>query len=99
MLEIKKEKNGSQFTATLAGRIDSTTSSELEDALAGEFEGITKVVFDMAKITYISSAGLRVILGARKAVGEDGQLTILNANEEVREIFEVTNLDNIIDIA
>ena len=98
MLEIKKEKDGSKITISLAGRIDSMTSAKLEESLAGEFDGMDEVILDMSEVSYISSAGLRVLLGARKAVGSGASFAVENANEDLRGIFEVTKLMQLLNV-
>lgn len=98
VLEITKERNDSQLTVTLVGRIDSTTAPELEASLEDELKNVTDVVFEAAELTYISSAGLRVILATRKALGSGGSVEVLNPCEEVRGIFEVTKLDRLVTV-
>ena len=61
-------------------------------------DGATEVAFDFAKLEYISSAGLRVLLAAHKAFSQKGGMTITNANEAVLEIFEVTGFKDILNI-
>ncbi len=98
MLDIKKEKTGSAMTVVLSGRIDSLTAPELEKSLMPELEGVTDLVFDIADISYISSAGLRVLLAADKIVGEVGEVCIKNASQDVRDIFQVTKFDLLMNI-
>lgn len=98
MLEITKEKDGCRITISLVGRIDSMTSAKLEESLTGEFDGMNEVVFDMSEVSYVSSAGLRVLLSARKAVSSDASFAIENASEDVRGIFEVTKLMQLLNV-
>ncbi len=98
MLDIMKEKSGSAMTVVLEGRIDSLTAPDLEKSLMPDLEGVTELVFDVAGISYISSAGLRVLLAADKSVGEDGDVCIVGASQEVRDIFQVTKFDLLMDI-
>ena len=82
----------------LDGRLDTTTAPQLEAELGG-LDGITKLIFAMAKLVYISSAGLRVLLKAQKAITKnDGSMTVKNVSQEIREIFEVTGFDEILNI-
>lgn len=56
------------------------------------------MVIDMAKLEYISSAGLRVILGAHKKMSKIGSLKLINVCDEVMEVFEMTGFTDILDI-
>jgi anti-sigma B factor antagonist len=87
----KKQENGT-LTLALAGRLDTNTAPELEAEL--KLDGVGEVVFDFAALDYISSAGLRVLLAAQKAMmSSGGKMSIANANEMVRGVFQITGLD------
>jgi len=83
------EKNLTDKTLTVApdGRIDTLTAPELEAALT--FDGVSEMVFDLARVDYISSAGLRVFVRAQKRLEDCGKVIIAHASAPVREIFEV----------
>ena len=99
-MKIQKEYKDNQLTISLEGRLDILTSSELEAALAGALDGVEKLVFDMSKLEYISSAGLRVLLSTqKKLVSRGGQMLCKDLNETVKEVFEVTGFSDIIRIA
>jgi len=87
----KKQENGT-LTLALAGRLDTNTAPELEAEL--KLDGVSEVVFDFVALDYISSAGLRVLLAAQKAMmSSGGKMSIANANEMVRGVFQITGLD------
>ena len=97
-MEIKKEQNGSELVVSLEGRLDTVTSPELEAAL-GDLAGVSKLVINMEKLSYVSSAGLRVLLNAQKKLtANKGEMSISNANDELKEIFEITGFDEIFNI-
>lgn len=98
MLNISKEKNGSNLTLALEGRLDTTTAPELENVVKNELSGVTALVVDMAKLEYISSAGLRVLLSAQKVMNSQGNMVIKNASEDIMEIFDVTGFTDILNI-
>ena len=98
MLNIEKTANGSELTVTLTGRLDTTTAPELERELKASLEGVTSLVLDMGGLEYISSAGLRVLLAAQKAMKNQGKMKIKNVNETIMEIFEVTGFSDILTI-
>jgi anti-sigma B factor antagonist len=98
-MKINKEKTGQELTFSLEGRLDTVTAPELERELNAELDGAEALTLDLGKLEYISSAGLRVLLSAHKAMARKGGLKILNANEIVREVFDVTGFSDILNIA
>ena len=80
------------------GRLDTVTAPELELELRGILPGLTELTFDFAKLEYISSAGLRVLLAAQKSMNGQGSMKIKNVNETIMEIFEVTGFSDILSI-
>ena len=97
-MTITNERNNAQLTVAIEGRLDTTTAPQLEKFLRENSEGIKDMVIDMAKLEYISSAGLRVILGAHKKMSKIGSLKLINVCDEVMEVFEVTGFTDILDI-
>ncbi|MBR0167915.1 MAG: STAS domain-containing protein [Synergistaceae bacterium] len=95
---ISKQTNGTELTVALDGRLDTTTAPELEAELRGSIKDIKELVFDMTKLAYISSAGLRVLLKAQKVMNKQGKMAVKNANSDIVEIFEVTGFDEILNI-
>ncbi|MBR0536876.1 MAG: STAS domain-containing protein, partial [Clostridia bacterium] len=67
-MKIMKTQNASAVTLALEGRLDSTTAPELETDLKDFLDDASEIVFDMEKLDYISSAGLRVLLSAQKVM-------------------------------
>ncbi len=97
-MQIVKQKEGSNLTISLEGRLDTTTSPQLEEELKQSLDGITALAFDLAKLEYISSAGLRVLLSAQKVMNKQGEMKVTGANDELKEIFEVTGFVDILNI-
>ncbi len=97
-MEIKTTRNDNELTVALSGRLDTLTSPDLEDKLDEELEGVERIIFDLGELEYISSAGLRVLLGVYKMMDEMGGMLIRNVTESVMEIFEVTGFSDILDI-
>ena len=98
MLNIEKKVEGSRIDIALEGRLDTTTAPELEEVVKAELAGKDSLVFDLAGLEYISSAGLRVLLSAQKIMNNQGSMVVKNASEEVNEIFEVTGFADILTI-
>lgn len=96
MLDISKEQNGNKLVVKLAGRLDTSTAPSLEEELKDATGGISELVFDMAGLEYISSAGLRVLLAMQKVMNAQGSMKITGANENIMEIFEVTGFVDIL---
>ena len=97
-MTITKNRNGDSLTIAISGRLDTMTSPELEASLDAEFDGLTELVFDMAELEYISSAGLRVLLSSQKKMTKQGKMVVKNINETVSEIFEVTGFADILTV-
>ena len=96
MLNIKTESRDGATTLALKGRLDTVTAPDLENALRGCTGGDRELVIDLAQLDYISSAGLRVLMAAHKAVR--GRMRIVNANEMVQEVFDVTGFSEVLNI-
>ena len=98
-MEIKKQAEGTNLTVALSGRLDTTTAPELEKELKSSITGVTDLTLDFEGLEYISSAGLRVLLSAQKAMNASkGKMKIVGANEIVKEIFDVTGFSDILTI-
>ncbi|MBQ9361535.1 MAG: STAS domain-containing protein [Lachnospiraceae bacterium] len=97
-MNITKSKEGSTLTVSLEGRLDTTTSPQLEAELKTALDDVKELVFDIKSLEYISSAGLRVLLSAQKVMNKQGGMVIRGASEEIMEIFEVTGFVDILTI-
>ena len=95
-MTITRKQDGNTLEIILAGRLDTATAPELKKEVDQIPNGIKKLIFDFTDLDYISSAGLRIMLLARRAVG-NGKMIIRNANELVREVFEVTDFTQLYD--
>ena len=98
MLNITKNANGNSLKIILEGRLDTTTAPQLETELGAVLSGVTDLKFDLEKLDYISSAGLRVLLSTQKTMNKQGKMVISNASAEVKEIFDVTGFSDILTI-
>ena len=97
-MNITEKSNGNQLCISLEGRLDTTTAPELEKVLSGSLDGVTELTFDMAALDYLSSAGLRILLGAQKQMNKQGSMKVVKVNETIMEIFEVTGFADILTI-
>lgn len=97
-MTITNTKENSYLHVALEGRLDTTTAPQLEAFLKDSLEGVTELELDLAKLEYISSAGLRVLLSSQKTMNKAGTMTVKNVNAEIREIFEITGFCDILTI-
>ncbi|MBO5488644.1 MAG: STAS domain-containing protein [Eubacterium sp.] len=97
-MTITNERNNEQLTIAIEGRLDTTTAPQLEQFLGENTDGIKDVILDMEKLEYISSAGLRVILGAHKKMSKIGSMKLIHVCDDVMEVFEMTGFADILDI-
>jgi anti-sigma B factor antagonist len=97
-MEITEEIQNDINIYRLKGSLDSNTSQGFEQKLFQAIsEGVKNMVVDFKDIDYISSAGLRVILKAFKALQrEDGRIILCSMQKYVREIFEITGIDSFV---
>lgn len=96
-IEVKKEDK--KLTIALKGRLDTTTAPELEKTVNDSLEDITELSMDFLELEYLSSAGLRVLLNASKAMKKkDGAMVICNVNEDIMEVFTITGFTEILTI-
>ncbi len=97
-MTLNTTKNATALTVAVVGRLDTTTAPELESTLKANLSGVTELVLDFADLEYISSAGLRVLLGAQKTMNKQGSMVVRNVNETVKEVFEITGFADILTI-
>ena len=95
-MKITKKTMGTALEIALEGRLDTNTAPELEKELKESLGGVTDLTLDFAKLEYISSAGLRVLLSAHKTM--QGRMTVKNVNDIVNEVFDVTGFVDILNI-
>lgn len=98
MLTINKTVENKKAILSPEGRLDTVTAPEMESAVKEVLPGLTELTLDFAKLEYISSAGLRVLLSAQKAMNAQGKMTISNVNDTIMEIFEVTGFSDFLTI-
>lgn len=97
-MNITQNRNGNQLCLSLEGRLDTTTAPELEKVIKSSLDGVTELTIDMVSLDYLSSAGLRVLLGAQKTMNKQGSMKVVHVNETIMEIFDVTGFADILTI-
>ena len=95
-MEIKK--NAEAAVIEIAGRLDTTSAPALEKAINKDIVDTKNLVLDLKGVQYISSAGLRVLLGAQKKMLKIGSMKVTNVCETVMEVLEMTGFADILVI-
>ena len=99
MLSIKKTIADGKAVFALSGRLDTTTSPQLEAELMPSLEGVNELTLDFEELEYISSAGLRILIAAQRVMNRQGTMKVTHVNQTVMEIFELTGFLNVLTIA
>ena len=97
-MQINYTKETSKLIVAPEGRIDTLSAPEFEKKVGEIIDGVSELVLDMAKVEYVSSAGLRVILKVQKLMLRQGKMKLTNVNESVMEVFEITGFSDILCI-
>ena len=97
-MTINKKLEGTKLTATVTGRLDTTTTPQADAQLEDGLDKVTELVLDFKDLDYISSSGLRLLLSLQKIMNKQGSMKITNVNETVNEIFEVTGFSDILTV-
>ena len=97
-MTIEIKRNAEETIIKLVGRLDTTTAPALDKTIVEDIAGTKNLVLDVKELEYISSAGLRVLLGAQKKMQKIGSMKVTNVREEVMEVFEMTGFADILVI-
>jgi len=97
-MTVTMNRNDTQLTVNIQGRLDTLTAPELEEKLEDALEGVEKLIIDLEGLEYISSAGLRVILSVIKQMDEQGEMKLKNVCSDVMDVFEVTGFIDFLNI-
>lgn len=97
-MTVNIEKKNQTVTIKVEGRLDTTTAPSLEKTFNQECGDAKELVLDLAKLDYISSAGLRVLLASQKKMNKQGSMKLINVCEEVMDVLEMTGFADILSI-
>jgi len=97
-MKIYENREKENLLLQLEGRLDTTTAPQFEAVIEEKTSGITNLQIDMEKLEYISSAGLRILLGAVKKMNKQGSMVVRNVNSQVMEVFKITGFTEILNI-
>lgn len=94
---IKREAD--ELVIAVSGRLDAKSSAELEPALVEAVAADEHVIFDLAQLDYISSAGLRILLATSKRLAKSGgSMTLVNVGDDVMDVLRASGFSEIFDI-
>ena len=96
-MKITKQLNNKELVLLLEGELNSVTAPEFEAVIKNDLDNVEKLVIDCDKLSYLSSAGLRVPLVAQKIMSKNGKMTIRKVNKDVMEIFALTGFSAVLD--
>lgn len=97
-MQINYNKESEKLTVAPEGRLDTATALEFEKTLGELLNGVSDLILDMKKVTYVSSAGLRVLLKLQKIMFNQGKMKLIGVNDTVMEVLEITGFANILRI-
>ncbi|MBR3465307.1 MAG: STAS domain-containing protein [Clostridiales bacterium] len=97
-MEVKTNKENEKLTVEVSGRLDTLTAPEFESKVEPELSGVKDLVIDLKDLEYISSAGLRVLMGLVKIMKDQGEMKVINPSEVVMDVFSLTGFDSILNI-
>ena len=98
LLNVSVSNEGAEYTFIVEGRLDTNTSPSLEAKINEVIGEANKLIFDLGNLEYISSAGLRVLLGAAQVMEDKGEMVVCNVTDTVREIFDLTGFNRVFNI-
>ena len=97
-MTIEIKKNAAELVLEITGRLDTITAPALDKTINENLGEIKCLILDFKNLEYISSAGLRVLLGAQKKMQQIGSMKVINVCDEVMDVFEMTGFADILTI-
>ena len=97
---VNFEKEGTTLTAKPEGRLDSVNSPGFEQRLEQEMDSsVTEVIIDLEKVEYVSSGGLRVLLGTQQEMEDrDGTMKVIHVSDPIMKIFDIVGFLEILTV-
>ncbi len=98
-MELKKTRTGDQLVVEFCGRLDTYSTPDAEEEIQGILGGVKHLELDFKELTFVSSAGLRLLLIIQKNItGKGGTMVITHVDQEVMNILTVSGFDKILKI-
>ena len=97
-MEVTSVMENGTLTVSVIGRVDTNTTADLDRYLEEHLDGVEALVFDLKDMKYTSSAGLRLFLKTQKRMNKQGSMKLINVQNDVMEIFDMTGFSSILTI-
>ena len=97
-MTIDRNVDGAKTQLKISGRLDTSTAPELESTIDACLSGVEELIMDFEGLEYVSSAGLRVILKTQKIMNNQGNMKIINVNDTIMEVFDITGFADVLTI-
>lgn len=97
-MEIKSERDGDKLTVMLNGRLDAVTAIKLDSFMAKELNGVKNLTIDLKNLSYMASAGLRILLKTQKRMNNQGYMMVKNIQRDVRTVMDMTGFANLLTL-
>lgn len=95
-MEFTTSKQDTVIVAAVSGRLDSNSAPQAQELLIPLLVKGARIVIDMRACSYVSSAGLRVLLWcAKTAVREEARVVVAGLSDDIREVMEMTGFENL----
>ena len=96
-MNIELNRHEKELTISLDGELNSATAPDFEKVISTSLKDVELLRLDFSKLSYLSSAGLRVVLVAQKIMMQRGKMVIKNANQDIMDIFSMTGFTNFLN--
>ena len=96
-MNIELNRHEKELTISLDGELNSATAPDFEKVISTSLKNVELLRLDFSKLSYLSSAGLRVVLVAQKIMMQQGKMVIKNANQDIMDIFSMTGFSNFLN--
>ena len=96
-MNIELNRHEKELTVSLDGELNSATAPDFEKVISTSLKDVELLRLDFSKLSYLSSAGLRVVLVAQKIMMQRGKMVIKNANQDIMDIFSMTGFTNFLN--
>lgn len=97
-MTIEIKRSAEETVIEIVGRLDTNTAPALDKTISEDVSDSQNLILDLKGLEYISSAGLRVLLGAQKKMQKNGSLKVRNVCDSIMDVFDMTGFADILTI-
>jgi anti-sigma B factor antagonist/stage II sporulation protein AA (anti-sigma F factor antagonist) len=100
LADLKEEQKGDVFIVRIKGRLDAISSPFAEKKICDSVEsGQSKILLDMSGVTYLSSAGMRMLLSSTKKLKTySGRLAVCSTSSNVMDVLKISGFDHVLEL-